>query len=746
MAKSPNFLDGIAYGFDHEEKKETIWHEAAQKYSRHFFDLYDYIRGKLNGLEAIFEGEDGGEAWETEKLRSLLARKILERKGGDTTIDISEYTREKIIRELKGHFLLTIADVDPSIEGLLPLLAANLRIAPELEARVQEILEENSDDPEYQAKERKLVDQIDFDTIPRLREQVTVLLDISGRSAGRGGIANNLDEALQDRFPRLRILGPYNKAPGEKGMAGMPLIDGPFDYACIKEAIIVINVVDAMSVIAMQEGLKQIQEYGFKGKVTVVVSIDARDDVRNRGHWGQILNLRSPVRAIQELDHYLRQVVGEAYHGNELKIVIIDAHNEERLRQMFAKPQAPGLEGIPSERIENVIPARELALGALTADLFQISGLEAEAIAHIKTQLKRQKVSKRDMPFAINRLLSEVKAYIDTIITSDNPAQVHQAQRRLTDISGITLDELLTDFNASDYAVVALDEGTADRTALVSQELQHMIEHLAALKRSLSPEGPVTGSIRHGGATTPAADHQAAEVLVGECAKSRDGIGSVGLFGFIKLKVGSDEITVDWPIKVKGKKNGFKDIGLPGMSEAKLLQVLTGQLALEEAVEEIGSQMFRIQEIAGEAKALTHFASEKLAKKHTRSVLEALLKIRGLLEGKTVILPDDMIDTGGSANKAAFVLKRFFGVKKVIIAATHPIFSSPAAAKNLLDEPADNADHAVDAIVHGNTLPKMEHMVKHPSHEERVHAVDISRAVAEKIEGVHKLHSRSTGT
>ena len=55
-------------------------------------------------------------------------------------------------------------------------------------------------------------------------------------------------------------------------------------------------------------------------------------------------------------------------------------------------------------------------------------------------------------------------------------------------------------------------------------------------------------------------------------------------------------------------------------------------------------------------------------------------EIVGQVEGRVCLLVDDMIDTGGTIVKAAEALKAN-GAVKVIVAATHPIFSDPAATR-----------------------------------------------------------------
>ncbi|UOQ88513.1 ribose-phosphate diphosphokinase [Agromyces endophyticus] len=71
-------------------------------------------------------------------------------------------------------------------------------------------------------------------------------------------------------------------------------------------------------------------------------------------------------------------------------------------------------------------------------------------------------------------------------------------------------------------------------------------------------------------------------------------------------------------------------------------------------------------------------------------------EIVGNVGGRVCLLVDDMIDTGGTIVKAAQALKAN-GAEKVIVAATHPIFSDPATER-LQDE-------AIDQVVVTDTVP-----------------------------------------
>lgn len=71
-------------------------------------------------------------------------------------------------------------------------------------------------------------------------------------------------------------------------------------------------------------------------------------------------------------------------------------------------------------------------------------------------------------------------------------------------------------------------------------------------------------------------------------------------------------------------------------------------------------------------------------------------EIVGNVEGRTCLMVDDLIDTGGTIMKAAEALKAN-GAAKVVVAATHPVFSGPA--KERLTCPA------IDEVVVTDTLP-----------------------------------------
>lgn len=74
--------------------------------------------------------------------------------------------------------------------------------------------------------------------------------------------------------------------------------------------------------------------------------------------------------------------------------------------------------------------------------------------------------------------------------------------------------------------------------------------------------------------------------------------------------------------------------------------------------------------------------------------------IVGDVSGRVCLIVDDMIDTGGTIVKAAEALKRA-GALKVVVAATHAIFSDPA--------PTILQSDFIDSVVVTDTLPIPEH-------------------------------------
>ena len=100
----------------------------------------------------------------------------------------------------------------------------------------------------------------------------------------------------------------------------------------------------------------------------------------------------------------------------------------------------------------------------------------------------------------------------------------------------------------------------------------------------------------------------------------------------------------------------------------------------------------------------------------------AVHEVVGNVQGKTCILVDDMIDTAGTISQAAAALRER-GAKRVIAAATHAVFSGPAAERlNASD---------IEEIIVTNTLP-----IKTPEPIENLTVLSIAPLLAKAIHAV----------
>lgn len=83
----------------------------------------------------------------------------------------------------------------------------------------------------------------------------------------------------------------------------------------------------------------------------------------------------------------------------------------------------------------------------------------------------------------------------------------------------------------------------------------------------------------------------------------------------------------------------------------------------------------------------------------------AEMKLLGDVKGKTVVFIDDIIDTAGSADKAAKLVKNA-GAKKIIFCATHPVLSDDAY--NIIEKSDIDKLFVTDTIVLKQKMPKIE--------------------------------------
>ena len=135
----------------------------------------------------------------------------------------------------------------------------------------------------------------------------------------------------------------------------------------------------------------------------------------------------------------------------------------------------------------------------------------------------------------------------------------------------------------------------------------------------------------------------------------------------------------------------------------------------------------------GRAKAAKKFADmmevdlaimHKGRPKHNQAEITALI---GDVDGKTCILNDDMIDTGGSVVAAVDTLINK-GAKEVYVCATHPVFSGPAYDRLLNSQ--------IKEIVVTNTIP-----VPEEKRGDKIKVVSVAGTFANAIKRVYQNES-----
>ena len=107
-----------------------------------------------------------------------------------------------------------------------------------------------------------------------------------------------------------------------------------------------------------------------------------------------------------------------------------------------------------------------------------------------------------------------------------------------------------------------------------------------------------------------------------------------------------------------------------------------------------------------------------------------IMNVIGNVEGKTALIVDDMIDTGGTLVRSieALLTKR---AKKVYACATHPVFAGEAIEKLI--------GSRVTKVVVSNSIPLSERAKRY----KRIHVLSVGDLLAETIRSVHQESSVS---
>ncbi|WP_416197245.1 MAG: Ribose-phosphate pyrophosphokinase [Sporanaerobacter sp.] len=118
-----------------------------------------------------------------------------------------------------------------------------------------------------------------------------------------------------------------------------------------------------------------------------------------------------------------------------------------------------------------------------------------------------------------------------------------------------------------------------------------------------------------------------------------------------------------------------------------------------------------------------------IEKRRPKANVSEVMNVIGDIEGKNVIIVDDIIDTAGTITKAAQVLKNF-GALKVYACATHPILSGPAV------ERIDNSE--IEKFVVTDTVPLSEE-----KKIDKIQVVSVAPIFAEAIKRIYGNESVS---
>jgi len=106
----------------------------------------------------------------------------------------------------------------------------------------------------------------------------------------------------------------------------------------------------------------------------------------------------------------------------------------------------------------------------------------------------------------------------------------------------------------------------------------------------------------------------------------------------------------------------------------------------------------------------------------------AVEHVIGEVEGRNVVLVDDMISTGGSITEAAKILRKN-GAQTIVILVTHPVFCGPAIQR-LTDAPVDKI-LVTDTIPRGDDWP------------DKIETVSVAGLLAQAIHNIHRSTSVS---
>ena len=119
-----------------------------------------------------------------------------------------------------------------------------------------------------------------------------------------------------------------------------------------------------------------------------------------------------------------------------------------------------------------------------------------------------------------------------------------------------------------------------------------------------------------------------------------------------------------------------------------------------------------------------HMQMAIVDKRRQKANSSEVMNIIGEVEGKHVILLDDMVDTGGSLCHAAKALVEIGHAKDVTACASHGVLSGPAIQRI--------TDSVLDEVVFLNTIPP-----RHGQHCDKIKYISVAHLFAEAISHIY---------
>jgi ribose-phosphate pyrophosphokinase len=107
----------------------------------------------------------------------------------------------------------------------------------------------------------------------------------------------------------------------------------------------------------------------------------------------------------------------------------------------------------------------------------------------------------------------------------------------------------------------------------------------------------------------------------------------------------------------------------------------------------------------------------------------AVEHVIGQVDGRNVIIVDDMISTGGSISEAAKIVRKH-GAERIVLAASHAVFCGPTVMDRLDGCPADT-------ILVTDTIPRHGRVPK------RLQIASVAPLLANAIKNLHESRSLS---